>query len=79
MESSRRPTRTLPAPDVPARLTRPDVMTVSEVAELLHCSTRHIYGLADRGALPGARRLGRKLLVSRRVLEAWLLDDDHAS
>jgi excisionase family DNA binding protein len=59
----------------PERLTRADVMSVREVADLLHCSTRHVYELAGRDALPGARRLGRKLLVSRRVLEAWLLAD----
>jgi len=78
METSRTQ-RDARADAAPERLTRADVMTVGEVADLLHCSARHVYGLADRGALPGARRLGRKLLISRRVLEAWLLDEDQAS
>ena len=60
--------------DTYAPLTRTDVLTVAEAAEILGCSRRHVYGLVERGEMPGARRLGRRVLVSRRVLEAWLLD-----
>ncbi|MCW3038995.1 MAG: DNA-binding protein [Solirubrobacterales bacterium] len=72
------PAHRISAAVVGPRLTREDVLTVREVSELLRCSTRHVYVLAERGELPGARRLGRKLLVSRRVLEAWLLTDADA-
>ncbi|HUR48306.1 MAG TPA: helix-turn-helix domain-containing protein [Acidimicrobiales bacterium] len=35
-----------------------DVLTTTEVAERLGCSTRNVRALAERGALPG-RRVGR--------------------
>jgi len=57
----------------PAALTRGDVLTVAEVAALLGCSRRHVYHLVDREELPGARRLGHRVLIVRPVLEAWLL------
>jgi excisionase family DNA binding protein len=60
---------------MPARLTRDDVMTVKQAAELLGCSERHVYGLVKRGELPGARRLGARVIVCRPVLEAWLRGD----
>lgn len=55
-------------------ITRADVMTVAEVAEVLGVSRRHVYNLEARGELHGARRLGKKLIVVRPVLEAWLRD-----
>lgn len=54
-------------------LTRGDVLSAAEVAALLGCSKRHVYQLVDRDQLPGARRLGRRILIVRPVLEAWLL------
>lgn len=60
--------------DVPAEaLTSEDVMTAEEVARMLHCSRRRIYDLARRDELPGARHLGRTLIVIRPVFESWLL------
>jgi excisionase family DNA binding protein len=60
--------------DVPGdSLTRDDVMTAEQVAAMLHCSRRRVYDLVRRDELPGARHLGRTVIVIRPVLEAWLL------
>ncbi|MDX8153358.1 helix-turn-helix domain-containing protein [Patulibacter brassicae] len=53
-----------------------DVMTVAEAASLLRCSERHIYNLVARDELPGARYLGRNIIIVRPVLVAWLLDGE---
>jgi excisionase family DNA binding protein len=65
-------------PHARAPLTRGDVLTAAEVAALLGCSKRHVYNLVDRDQLPGARRLGHRILIVRPVLEAWLLGEDDA-
>lgn len=49
----------------------PDVMTVREVAAFLRLDRKTIYDAATRGELP-ARRVGRRVLVSRAALVAWL-------
>jgi excisionase family DNA binding protein len=38
------------------------LLKVQQVAELLGCSVRHIYRLADRGAMPRPVRLGDVLV-----------------
>jgi excisionase family DNA binding protein len=48
-------------------------MTAADAAALLGCSRRQVYLLAEKDALPGARRLGHSILVVRPVLERWLL------
>lgn len=60
-------------PLVPAGvgLTRDQVMTASEVAELLHLPVSTVYHLARRGELP-ARRLGRTWRFLRPRLEEML-------
>lgn len=57
----------------PARvgLTRDEVMTASEVADLLHLPVSTVYYLARRGELP-ARRLGRTWRFLRPRLEEML-------
>lgn len=50
-------------------MTGADVMRAPAVAELLGCSTRHVYTMAAHGSIPGARRIGRRLLFVRPVLE----------
>jgi excisionase family DNA binding protein len=52
-------------------LTRDDVMTASEVADLLKMPVSTIYELARRGELP-ARRLGRTWRFLRPRLEELL-------
>jgi excisionase family DNA binding protein len=61
--------------------TQPDVLTVSEVASLLRCSKAHVCK-AINGQIPGvapipAVRLGRRMLVLRRSLAAWLAQNQH--
>ena len=57
----------------PGRLDPSDLMSAAEAANLLGCSRRQVYLLVEKGALPGARRLGHSVLVVRPVLEQWLL------
>jgi excisionase family DNA binding protein len=53
------------------RLTREEVMTASEVADLLHLPVSTVYYLARRGELP-ASRLGRTWRFLRPALEELL-------
>jgi excisionase family DNA binding protein len=48
-----------------------EVMTAGPTAALLHISRWTLYAAAGRGEIPH-RRLGRRLLFSRRALMAWL-------
>ena len=41
-------------------------------AKLLGIGKGTAYNLANRGKLPGARRLGRRIVVSRKALERYL-------
>jgi excisionase family DNA binding protein len=62
----------LPSESAPRRrLTREDIMTVSEVAELLSLPKSTVYELARRGELPCAR-LGRTLRFVRDDIERRL-------
>ena len=54
------------APEMPSR-----PYTVSEAAELLRCSTHHIYRRCEDGSLQHTR-LGRKILIPSRVVHALL-------
>ena len=47
-------------------------MTVEEAAAILGIGRQTAYNLAVRGELPGALRLGRRWIVSRKALESWL-------
>ena len=61
----------IPAPTGPGFLTRDEVMTAREVAELLRMPTSTVYELARRGVLP-ASRLGRTWRFLRPRLEELL-------
>lgn len=63
----------IPGPNGPVlrRLTRDEVMTVSEVADLLHMPVSTVYYLARQGQLP-ATRLGRTWRFLRPELEQLL-------
>ena len=60
------------------KITRTTVMderktlTVVEAANILGIGRNTAYELARQGKLPGALRLGRRILVSRQALEAFL-------
>jgi excisionase family DNA binding protein len=60
-----------PARSSTPRVTREDVMTASQVAELLQLPVSTVYYLARRGELPG-RRLGRTWRFLRSRLEQHL-------
>jgi excisionase family DNA binding protein len=62
---------TEPAETLGAALTRDEVMTAREVADLLRMPTSTVYELARRGVLP-ARRLGRTWRFLRPKLEELL-------
>lgn len=50
----------------------PPYLLIPEAAELLRTSPKAVYALVDRGQLPGVRRVGRRLLISRDELLVWL-------
>ena len=52
-----------------------DVMTVREVAVFLRLDRKTVYDAIARGELP-ARRVGRRVVVSRTALIAWLASGD---
>ncbi|GIW12571.1 MAG: hypothetical protein KatS3mg062_0010 [Tepidiforma sp.] len=43
-------------------------LSIREVAELLGCSTGHVWNLAQRGELPSFR-LGKRLFIPREAVE----------
>lgn len=48
------------------------LLDVRAVAELLSCSTRHVYRLADAGKMPAPIRLGSLVRWSPTSLNEWL-------
>jgi excisionase family DNA binding protein len=48
------------------------LFTVVEVAALLRTSRKAVYAMIERGQLPGLRRIGRRVLISREELLHWL-------
>ncbi len=60
-----------------------DLLTLAEVAKLLHCSKAHICN-AVSGRLAGCRpipavSLGRRKLVRRASLLSWIEKNEHAA
>jgi Helix-turn-helix domain len=59
------------------------LLTMSDVAELLHCSKAHVYK-AVCGRVPGcppipAVSLGRRKLVRRETLISWIESNEQAT
>jgi hypothetical protein len=48
--------------------TLPDLLTADEVAAWLRTSVKAVYAKAERGCLPGAMRVGRRLYFLRAEL-----------
>ena len=70
------PTDTSTAERHDASLRDFDLLTLFEVASLLHCSKAHVSNVIA-GRVPGcspipAVRLGRRMLVRRETLAAWV-------
>jgi Helix-turn-helix domain len=60
-----------------------DLLTLDDVALLLHCSKAHVSHIVAgevEGCTPlPALRLGRRRLVRRVTLEAWVMENDRVS
>ena len=50
----------------------PPVITVDELAELLRVERKTAYAAVTRGEIPGVRRLGRCIRISRDAAMRWL-------
>lgn len=50
------------------------MLTAADVAALLACSTKTVYRLVDRGAIPRPVRLGGMLRWHRPQLEQWIAE-----
>ena len=59
--------------------TPPFLMTVDETAVLLRTSRKAIYNMAERGAIDGVVRIGRRLLFHRDDLLHWLRQNSASS
>jgi excisionase family DNA binding protein len=59
-----------------------DLLTVREVAALLHCSKAHVCNVLAgrvRGCVPiPSVRLGRRTLIRRGSLLSWIEQNEHA-
>jgi excisionase family DNA binding protein len=52
----------------------PPVLTVEEVADLMRIDRKTAYAAIAAGGVPGARRLGRCIRISRDVFLQWLAE-----
>ena len=50
------------------------LLDVRAVAELLSCSSRHVYRLSDAGLMPRPLRLGSLVRWRRELLDEWIID-----
>ncbi|MCP4449334.1 MAG: helix-turn-helix domain-containing protein [Myxococcales bacterium] len=50
------------------------VITVSELAALLRIERKAAYAAIQRGEIPGVRRIGRSIRVSKSAVLGWLRD-----
>lgn len=48
------------------------LLDVKALAELLNCSERHVYRLADRGRIPAPVKLGTLVRWPRSTIYEWL-------
>ena len=50
----------------------PATLTITQASVLLGISRNYAFELAAKGELPGARRIGKRWVVSRRALTEFL-------
>jgi excisionase family DNA binding protein len=48
------------------------LLDVQEVAELLRCSTRHVYRLSDAGRMPAPVKLGALVRWNLGAIDTWI-------
>ncbi len=53
---------------------QPQVLTVEEVAALLRVNRKTAYEAVRRGELPGVRRIGGTIRISRQAVLDWLTE-----
>jgi len=53
---------------------KPVGMSISEAAIEAGVSESTLYSLANQGKLPGARRIGKRIVIHRETFEQWLKD-----
>ena len=56
----------------PESATPPALLDVRGVAQMLGCSARHIYRLADAGRMPPPLKLGALVRWRRQTVEDWI-------
>lgn len=56
----------------PPTSTLPSILTVDELAVLLRVNRKTAYDAIAEGRIPGARRVGRAIRVSRDAVLEWL-------
>jgi excisionase family DNA binding protein len=49
-------------------------MSILEAAHQAHVSSATLYSLANQGKLPGARRIGKRIIIHRETFLRWLAD-----
>ena len=47
-------------------------MSIAEAAAQAGVSTATLYALANKGELPGCRRIGKRLIIHRQMFADWL-------
>jgi excisionase family DNA binding protein len=55
-----------------------EALTVDEVAHLLRVDRKSVYAMIQRHELPGVRRIGKAIRISRTAVVAWLRDGQSA-
>ena len=53
---------------------RPAGMSILEAASEAQVSSATLYSLANQGKLPGARRIGKRIVIHRETFLRWLAD-----
>jgi excisionase family DNA binding protein len=50
----------------------PEVLTVPELAEMLHLAPCSVFSAIKRGEIPGVRRIGKSIRICRQAVLDWL-------
>ena len=49
----------------------PEVLTVKELASYLRLNIKTVYEAINKGEIPGAKKIGGRIVIHRLTLEAW--------
>lgn len=49
-----------------------EMMTVEDLAKVMHIPRKTLYDCIHRGEIPGVRRLGRRFRIHRETVLAWV-------